>query len=109
LRTLLPLSLSGSVAGIALGLLLGLDFSLLGDRFFRFAGDTRGFGRCSFFRNTLLLGLLGFARGLFLCALGRERLALSTTCRHRRIIQPGLRLEFVQKIFARFLRRLLPV
>ena len=92
LRTLLPLGLSGRVAGVALGLLLGLDFSLPGDRFFRFAGDTRRLGGCSFFRKALLLGLLGFPRGFCLGPLCRDPLAPSTTCRHTRLIQPGLRL-----------------
>src|SRR5262249_49022618 len=57
----------------------------------------------------LLLGLFGLARGLRLGALGSKRLALGAARRDRRVVMPRLRLELIQEIFPRLLRRLLPV
>src|SRR4051794_35238571 len=90
-RALLALGLAGGVAGVTLGLLFGLHVGGLGDRFFRFAGEPGGFGGCGFFRDALLLGLFGLARGLGLVALGRKGLALGALRHDRGIIGPGLR------------------
>src|SRR3954447_23030545 len=109
LRTLLALRLTGGVAGVSLGLLIGLGFGRLRDGFFGFAGDPRGLERGNLFLKALLLGLFRLARSLCLGALGRKGLALRTLRHNRRIIRPRLRLEFVQKVFACFLCRLLPV